>query len=115
MPSKCTLSLFSPVKFLLVSRACSQTRCLDRYVWLYFFLPRAGVTLQWCWPLLGLLATAQLVVLLWMESCQGCIGGGKSAGKCGSRYAVILLVLQWFCVLRLGAGANGMRQLFGVL
>ena len=59
-------------------------------VWLSS-LPRGGITLEWCWLLLGCLHTARLVILLLMVSSQECIGGSRSA-ECKGRIHVSIKV-----------------------
>lgn len=65
-----SFSSFVPEKLPFVGGTCSQTAFCpqptlgtqsDLFVWLSFPLCVVRVTLQWCWPLLGLLA-----------HCQGC-------------------------------------------
>ena len=51
------------------------------YVWLSSTLPGTEVTLEWCWPLLGLLAQCHTCGTP-LDSCGGQIGGGGSIGEC---------------------------------
>lgn len=69
-----TFQVLSPEKFLLVGRDYSQTRCLLQPIagamWLPFLLPGAGITLEWFWPLSGLLAHCQAFGLFWLGCSQ---------------------------------------------
>ena len=66
-----TCPVLVPEKLLLVDGGCSQTNCLplahcwgrgQTGVWLSSPLPGAGLTLEWCWPLSGLLAHCQALL-----------------------------------------------------
>ena len=87
------LSVLSAEKFSLLGRVCNCLICLPQLtagaavilvcVWLSSSLPRAKVTLEWCWPCWSCLHNARLVVSLWMDSCQGvCVSRlGEEKGR----------------------------------
>lgn len=65
--------------------ASSPLLCLlfDSCLWFSFPLPRVGVTLEWCWPLL-------FVAPIWMDSDKEPIGGTDPQYAWGSEGTVVL-------------------------
>lgn len=84
----------------------------DWCVWLFSSLPRAETSLEWCWPMLGLLAHCQV--------CSTALDGlqpkvylrGWFPNVCGGRICSVCQVCAQPGLRRMGPATQGLKQVW---